>query len=323
MMGKCLIWGTPAEEMPRLGQSVHLNSPRADGQYKITSTVLDRIESLAAKDKKRLTTWLVVQHRAGIVVPEIKSSNLEDILRRPLMSFSERVDRAILFFGTRTDVGGVIAINDVSGASRELLYPFLAFTESAEAGEAQSLLKLMCEMGLLSRPMPNHDTTFFVMPNGWLRFDELQSKAVRSSQAFVAMWFNSTTDEPYENGLYKAIYDAGYDPVRVDQQRHHMNKVDDEVVAEIRRSRFLVADFTCEPEKVRGGVYFEAGFAMGLNIPIIWTCKNASLKDLHFDTRQYPHIPWKDSADLYRQLKARIGALIGDGPKQRIEVHRS
>jgi hypothetical protein len=94
----------------------------------------------------------------------------------------------------------------------------------------------------------------------------------------------------------------------VDQQHHHLNKVDDEIIAEIRRSRFLVADFTCEEGKVRGGVYFEAGFASGLNIPIIWTCKTTSMKDLHFDTRQYPHIEWKDSTELYSRLKARIGA---------------
>jgi hypothetical protein len=105
--------------------------------------------------------------------------------------------------------------------------------------------------------------------------------------------------------------------VRIDQQHHHLSKVDDEIIAAIRKSSFLVADFTCEPQKVRGGVYFEAGFAMGLNIPIIWTCKETSMSDLHFDTRQYPHIVWKDSADLYRRLKARIGAVIGEGPKRR------
>jgi hypothetical protein len=103
------------------------------------------------------------------------------------------------------------------------------------------------------------------------------------------MWFNECTDEPYQNGLFKAIYDSGYDPVRIDQRHHHLNKVDDEIIAEIRRSRFLVADFTCETGKVRGGVYFEAGFEMGLDIPIIWTCRDTSVPDLHFDTRQYPY----------------------------------
>ena len=41
---------------------------------------------------------------------------------------------------------------------------------------------------------------------------------------------------------------------------------DDEIIAEIRRSRFLVADFT-HGEDREGVVYFEAGFALGLAIP--------------------------------------------------------
>lgn len=42
--------------------------------------------------------------------------------------------------------------------------------------------------------------------------------------------------------------------------KEHSNKIDDEIIGEIRRSAFIVADFTGH----RGGVYFEAGFAMGL-----------------------------------------------------------
>jgi len=225
------------------------------------------------------------------------------------------VNEAVLFFGTRTKIGGVMAIDSQDSISRGVLDDFLALTESASAVEAQSLLKMMVGMRLMM--LAHQDTLFAMLPDGWLRFEELQKRQVQSSQAFVAMWFNSATEEPYENVIQRAIYDSGYDPRRVDQKHHHLNKVDDEIIAEIRRSRFLVADFTCELEKVRGGVYFEAGFAMGLNIPIIWTCKDTSMKDLHFDTRQYPHIGWKDSADLYAKLKARIGSLIGDGPKVR------
>lgn len=76
----------------------------------------------------------------------------------------------------------------------------------------------------------------------------------------------------------------------------------------------MVADFTCEKEKVRGGVYFEAGFAMGLGIPVIWTVEKGSLGDVHFDTRQYNHIVWDTPETLRNMLKARIGAVIGDGP---------
>ena len=48
----------------------------------------------------------------------------------------------------------------------------------------------------------------------------------------------------------------------------------DRILAEIRKSKFVVADFTscgeciacdkCEHIGARGGVYFEAGFALGL-----------------------------------------------------------
>jgi hypothetical protein len=313
-MANCLIWGTPAQEMPRLGLYRHFKSPRTDGEYKITGTVEARVEELSPKEKKRVTSWIVSQHRAGIPAPVIESYNIDEILSRPLMPFSERVDRTILFFGDRTSVGGTLAIDNVDSVARERNQSYLALTECADVGEAQLLLKMMTDMHLLR---VTQETLFSLAPQGWTKYEDLQKKAVNSAQAFVAMWFNPATEEPYQNGLYKAIYDSGYDPRRVDQQHHHLNKVDDEIIAEIRRSRFRVADFTCEPGKVRGGVYFEAGFARGLNIPIIWTCRDTSMGDLHFDTRQYPHIVWKDSTDLYKRLKDRIGALIGDGPKQR------
>ena len=149
--------------------------------------------------------------------------------------------------------------------------------------------------------------------SGWHEFENRTLRASDVAQAFIAMWFSATTNGAYVNGIAPAISAAGYKPIRIDKKEHN-NKIDDEIVAEIRRSRFLVADFTCEVGKVRGGVYYEAGFAQGLGIPVIWTCKDTSIDDLHFDTRQYAHIVWKDAAELCAQLKNRIGATIGDGP---------
>ena len=99
------------------------------------------------------------------------------------------------------------------------------------------------------------------------------------------------------NGIAPAITESGYLPMRIDK-KDHINKVDDEIIAEIRQSRFVVADFTSEPDKPRGDVYFEAGFAMGLNIPVFWTCRHDLVDQLHFDTRQFNHIAWDTSADL-------------------------
>jgi nucleoside 2-deoxyribosyltransferase len=102
-----------------------------------------------------------------------------------------------------------------------------------------------------------------------------------SIQGFVAMWFTFSMEDVYEKGFSPAIRDSGYQPMRIDR-KEHVNKIDDEIIAEIRRSRFLVADFTSEPNQPRGGVYFEAGFALGLNIPVIWTCREDLVGQLHF-----------------------------------------
>ena len=98
---------------------------------------------------------------------------------------------------------------------------------------------------------------------------------------------------------------AGYKPLRIDRTEH-VNRIDDEIIMQIRQSKFLVADLTGQ----RNGVYFEAGFAQALGRPVIWTCKACHFKRLHFDTRQYNHIKWETAADLRRQLAARIRGTI-------------
>lgn len=109
------------------------------------------------------------------------------------------------------------------------------------------------------------------------------------------------SDEPFRT----AIEAAGYKPLRIDQ-KEHINRIPDETVAEIRRSKFVAADFTGS----RGGVYFEAGFATGLGIPVIWTCRRDWVEKLHFDTSQFTHIVWENDEDLRARLLNRIRAVI-------------
>ena len=148
---------------------------------------------------------------------------------------------------------------------------------------------------------------------GHVRLAELEATYTPSSKAFVAMWFDDSMNEAWNHGVAPAVRDTGYDPVRIDR-KEHVNKIDDEIVAEIRRARFVVADFTHGNTGARGGVYYEAGFAHGLGIPVIFTCRKDRLEEVHFDTRQYNHIVWNDPADLRDQLVKRIAAVLGDGP---------
>lgn len=141
--------------------------------------------------------------------------------------------------------------------------------------------------------------------NGWRRLAELRKNERRSNQAFVAMWFDASLDDVWENGFRPALEQTGYDPIRIDLAEHN-EKICDRIIAEIRKSSLVVADFTGQ----RGGVYFEVGFAMGLGIPVIWTCRNTDVGDLHFDTRQYNHIVWSNPEELREKLINRIEATL-------------
>ena len=150
--------------------------------------------------------------------------------------------------------------------------------------------------------------------NGFSKIHE-GNASTALSQAFVAMWFGRGMDAAYDHGIEPAILEAGYRPLRIDRKLD-VEKIDDAIIAEIRRSRFLVADFTHGEKGARGGVYFEAGFAMGIDIPVFFTCHSDTVEELHFDTRQYAHIVWSKPEDLRVALRDRILARIGEGPNR-------
>lgn len=316
-MVDCFIWGTPATHpQDSSGDRAFLDSPRAGGKYQTTGTAEAIINTLENHQKARLTTWLCDQRAAGVEYPIITDQIIQGARYSKAMTTSRRIERVLLFFNRHIRIGETVTIfhdDDFVTGDKAGGYELGAVSESISKPDLMSLLQLMEKMGLIE------DTTqamglarYTPSPSGWLQIEQLEAMLPNTTQAFVAMWFNDAMNQAYEQGIALAIQDAGYEPVRIDKKEHN-NKIDDEIIAEIRRSKFLVADFTCEKDKVRGGVYFEAGFAMGLGIPVIWTCAESSFNDLHFDTRQYSHVGWKTPQELRERLRARIGAVIGDG----------
>src|SRR6266436_6864511 len=62
--------------------------------------------------------------------------------------------------------------------------------------------------------------------------------------------------------------------------------------------RFVVADYTGQAN----GVYFEAGFALGLGLTVIPTCRADEVPKLHFDIRHLNTLAWTKPADLALKL---------------------
>ncbi len=328
--GICPIWKTPAIELCRHGEGEReFDSPRAGGRYLVTENAEEALKKLDASVKARLTTWLIDQRHFGTDCPIVDLSAIENSKSRRPLPVHERADRLLSFFADRGPCpGNSVSIPKFRG-DRNDLYRGIACLESSiyfspdDFGdydqydhEVTFFLKYLEKKGwldLLDSQAPDDARKCRLTVDGYARLAELEETHVPSSRVFVAMWFDESMNSAFKDGIALGIRDAGYDPVRIDR-KEHINKVDDEIIAEIRRSRFVVADFTHGNDGARGGVYFEAGFALGIGIPVIFSCQKDKFEEVHFDTRQYNHIVWETPDELRDKLGKRIAAILGDGP---------
>jgi len=153
-----------------------------------------------------------------------------------------------------------------------------------------------------------------ITPSGWTFFTQLQNPNQASSIAFIAMKFEDKLKDYSDDWFEAAIKNAGYRPIRIDKYEH-TNLIDDEIIANIRKSKFIIADFTYNSP----GVYYESGYARGLNIPIINLCNKECFESeenkVHFDTNHYPFLIWEwdKGEELRNRLETRIEATIGKG----------
>lgn len=319
--GTCPIWGTPATIEPKTGDYEIVDSPRAGGRYSVSGSALDetRWGTMNNATKARLTTWLIDQReRDPTQPPNITSYTIDEIKRSQPLHVYERADRLLRYLERKSPVIGS-TIHFFLDNNMPVYQEILAWSESTNSKELITFEEFMAKQGWIeideeAKRQRGFHELMLTIP-GYARLAELATQHVNSAQGFVAMWFDDSMIEAYEKGIGPGIEDAGYSPLPINR-KEHINKIDDEIIAEIRRSRFVVADFTHGDTGPRGGVYYEAGFALGLGIPVFFTCRKDILDKIHFDTRQYNHILWETHAELRKALADKISAVIGDGPNK-------
>lgn len=226
----------------------------------------------------------------------------EELLSTWPRTVSERLDRTVCNLGR---------IMRRAGGSATMLTnePCLTFAETVD--EAQAHQNYLLEEHLLA---PS-DQGIRLTITGWRRFEKLtRGASSQENPAFVAMWFGGADQHDEMNEIYMAgflagIEDAGFRSKRADSEEYN-DFVMDEILGSIRVAPFVVADFTAN----RNGVYLEAGFARGLELPVIHTCRGDDFKDAHFDIKQFNTIIWTDAASLRKKLYHRIMSTVGAGP---------
>ena len=283
--------------------STHQSCQRC-GEFIVSGTVEELIKKQIHDEKIALLSgWIHQKYRSG-EVPVVNSDNLPLILSFPVPSITERARNLLIEakFG-QNQLSVRFDVNEPR---------FMAATYSSMKEDLFILMNMLENFGYIEHRTLNGSA--HISPSGLVYLDEFTSEPALSSKGFVAMSFNPTLSEAYSKGIEVGVLQSGYNPIRVDQVEH-INRIDDEIIAQIKSSKFMVADFTDH----RGGVYFEAGFAMGLDKPIFWTCRKDHMKDLHFDIRQFNCIDWDCLDDLANRLSMRIQAVVGPGPGKVLE----
>ncbi|HBS42348.1 MAG TPA: hypothetical protein DEA26_06700 [Oceanospirillales bacterium] len=180
----------------------------------------------------------------------------------------------------------------------------VALVWASKSDELKYYLASLVEDGFITKVF-EHADKYKINFSGLEYLKKYQSSKGDGKQCFVAMSFSPGLLSVYENGIKPAIEDNGFISYRVDADQH-VDRIDAKIVSEIKKSKFMVADVT----EQKSGVYYEAGFAHGLGIPVIWCVRDDDLKNVHFDTRQYNHIVWKNEDELREKLTDLINVVM-------------
>ncbi len=126
---------------------------------------------------------------------------------------------------------------------------------------------------------------------------------------FVAMSFDEEDYPIFRDAIRPACSETSFEAVRIDYSHYDSDKtINDAMIAFIKKSRFMIADFTSQ----KHNVYFEAGYALGRGMKVIYTCKEDDFKYSSFNTNHFPHVTYKNTEDLKKKLVDKIGSFILD-----------
>ncbi|MDD2772720.1 MAG: hypothetical protein PHP45_03380 [Elusimicrobiales bacterium] len=328
MPGKCPFCNQDAENIPVTGYPATTYTCKFCGEFTLARNAYDdEVSRMTKEQKMRIASFtkartirgqepIWIFSRQEYCDPEFKVSTagLDSIFREFPADVSDRLDRILFnlnrsakYFGEKISID---VDNDLP----------LFFSSNVE--ELLFICKSLQEQGLIeqhfkvSRPVQDDtviisgDIAIHITASGLNHISELEraNSGNLSNQGFVAMAFISKKYDlksAFEQGIKLAFEDCNYKAFRTDYHEHN-DVIDDVMISEIRKSKFMVADLT----EHRNGVYFEAGMMYGLGREVIYTVHDTDADNTHFDLAHRNQVRWKTPADLREKLANRIKATI-------------
>ena len=322
-MDKCPICSSPLIGKDEYESDIFIYNCYRCGKFKITEDAIKfQCHNLNDEQIANISGW-IKEHQDII----IDNEKLKSLMTLKTSSVSEKANSILLSLYHMFPIAGthfnleISKVGDILDIIKQGTYP---------DNPNDQIMRLINEIGpkilpiISSARIINKNEFYYIVetylrkekgfisetlnqftPKGWAYLESLRQANPESKKAFVAMWFETEMEKIYDEFIAKAIKAAGYKPIQIGRKEHN-NDINDEIIGEIRSCKFIIADFTGN----RGGVYYETGFAYGLNIPVIYTCKKDQLKNVHFDVNHRNIIVWENGEELYERLLNRINSTI-------------
>lgn len=316
-MANCPICEGEVRKVEEHGERIYIECLRC-GAYSVSRSALQDLpyHLQKNKDNRNLLSYALYRMTKGRSDwPMLTSDQVDNILKNTVLPLpKEQLDNLIVWMGS-TQSGPSDAIR-ISAQT-------IAATGALDRNGVGFLLDYAVEKGLVSAMIERSVDGFYAIGpchltfTGWEYFYELQRGNTSSRRAFMAMKFGDPeTDSLFRDHFKVAVKAAGFHLRRLDEEPR-AGLIDDRLRVEIRQSRFLIADLT----HANPGAYWEAGFAEGLDKPVIFTCRrdifDGPKTRPHFDTNHHLTVVW-DPANLdeaVEQLKATIRATLPEEAK--------
>jgi hypothetical protein len=128
---------------------------------------------------------------------------------------------------------------------------------------------------------------------GWERHEALKQAWAESRIAFMAFKFGDPeVDRVVRDCFRRAVQRTGFE-LRDLQTHKRAGLIDNEIRASLLLARFVIADLTHGHDSVN--VYWEAGFADGRGLPVIYSCERSKWDEgvkNHFNTNHMTTVLW-------------------------------
>lgn len=157
------------------------------------------------------------------------------------------------------------------------------------------------EIGVLS------GYTYGLTLEGWRLYEAERRGRFSGQYGFIAMKFGDPVLEPFLERVIKPGVREGIGLDVVDLRNVSRAGVIDNILrAQIRDAAFVLVDLTHD----NAGAYWEAGYAEGLNKPVVYLCERAKFEaaKTHFDTNHCTTVMWSadDPAPFLEALVATL-----------------